>query len=226
MLDHAVDQLFTERVMLARLLAVLEEDPQIIREVFRRVNAPRVQILQGGNASITPLDKLGFAHRENFLFSAAISSAAAANSAPRLIRPHAARFGLSHRIHDDHAIDNRHRRLERDALQRMRHTFAHHLMMVGVARDQNAKADDAIALSAGRQRQRRPRHFMRTRYAHDRDVRVFHLCCTQSGMHAGEQSIDQRLVETRRCDANAERGTVDDTRLMATPDSWRVYSQG
>src|SRR5437868_11136125 len=82
-----MDQFLAKRVMLARILHVLEENAQVLREIFRRVHAPREQVLQCGDAAVAALGELGFAHREILFFSSAITSAACANSAPRSIRP-------------------------------------------------------------------------------------------------------------------------------------------
>src|SRR5204862_67705 len=87
MLDHSLNQFFAERIVLPRLLAILEEYEEVICEILRRVETPRVEKLERRDAPVPPLHKLGLAHRDNVLRSAAISSAAAANSAPRLIRP-------------------------------------------------------------------------------------------------------------------------------------------
>src|SRR5690606_28102814 len=85
--DHAVDQLLTEGVVFARVLEVLEEQAQVLHEVGGGVEAPSVEILHGGGATVLALGELGFAHAGKSFFSAAISSAARANSAPRLMAP-------------------------------------------------------------------------------------------------------------------------------------------
>src|ERR1019366_815651 len=87
MFDPPVDQFLAEGVVLAWFLAVFEKHAQVLGEIFRLVEAPRVKKLQGGHAAVAALGKLDLAHRENSFFSAAIASAARPNSAPRLIRP-------------------------------------------------------------------------------------------------------------------------------------------
>ena len=86
-LDHPMDQFFAKRVMVARLLAVFEEHPQVVGQIFWRVQAPGVKKLQRHDPAVPALREEDFAHREAFRFRAAISSAAWANLAPRLIFP-------------------------------------------------------------------------------------------------------------------------------------------
>src|SRR5258708_2661313 len=88
LLDGAVDQLLGKGVMLARLVEVLEKQPQVLGQAGRLVDAPRVEILEGRGPALPALGELAahdFLPKERF--SAAISSAACANSAPRLMRP-------------------------------------------------------------------------------------------------------------------------------------------
>ncbi len=131
-LDGAVDQLLGEGVVVARLLQVPEEKLQVVGHVGRLVHAPGVKVLKGRRPAFPALGELtahDFPPRRRF--KAAISSAARANSAPRSIRPGAARPRLRQRVGHDHAVDHGCATVDGNALQGVRHALADHLVVIG-----------------------------------------------------------------------------------------------
>src|SRR3954466_15506867 len=86
-LERAVDQLLGEGVVVARLLEVGEKLVQIGAEARGLVHAPGVKVLEGGGPPLATLGELAHDFFASARRSAAISRAARANSAPRLIRP-------------------------------------------------------------------------------------------------------------------------------------------